>query len=147
MTEQSNRAWMKGWGNQPQHFARWITPEVQQELDAMKRQKLDEINASNGHLCEAIKLFTQRADQPVNNQQVREALGNWLVSQCPALGESPHKQREEALKIYRAMRGLERERERKRKARWRVFWNCLLAVPGCAVPLYGAFKLAEWIIR
>jgi hypothetical protein len=35
------------------------------------------------------------------------------------------------------------KKEAKRKARWRVFWNCLLAVPGCVVSLYGLFKLVE----
>jgi len=43
---------------------------------------------------------------------------------------------------------IQREKqESKRKARWRVFWNCLLAVPGCAVSLYVLLKLVEWIIR
>jgi len=106
MTEQSNRKWMRGWGNQPQVVA----------FD------------SDGN--------------KIPGWEKRQSAALMGKSKMPELALTASLQR--SLDWKRIQR---EKQESKRKARWRVFWNCLLAVPGCAVPLYGAFKLAEWIIR
>jgi hypothetical protein len=120
MTEQSNRAWMKGWGNQPQHNI---------------------VNPDRLWQC----AFASSSEQFVGNLEFSMMRAELSRQNPLAMLRPPITADQQRILDWKR---IQREKEEaRRKARWQVFWNLVLAVPGCAVPLYGAFKLAEWIIR
>jgi hypothetical protein len=122
------------WRNQPQRFARWITPEVQQELDAMKRQKLDEINASNEHKTKGEK--TNPLHSELEKQLARARLD---LFQRRAENEVNYRPPSHMHTID--FQRLELEED----MRLPVFWNWLLAVV-FGVALGGFVLLMLWVL-
>ena len=119
MTEQLNRAWMRGLDIQPWHNI--VDPD--------------------GLWRGAFAISAEQAAGNIEFGMIRAALSrqNPLDMLRPPITADQQR--------IMDWKRIQREKEdAKRKARWQVFWQWLLAV-GCAVPLYGAFKLAEWIIR
>jgi len=108
MTEQSNHAWMRGWGNQPQHFL-------------IIDRKAHPISG----LSELAGLGIQNAYIPAHG--------------TPLVPTADQKRSSDWKRIQRE------KQESKRKARWRVFWNLVLAV-GCGAALGGFVPLMLWVL-
>jgi hypothetical protein len=122
MTEQSNRAWMKGWGNQPQHNI--VNP------DGLWRGA-----------------FASSAEQFVGNIELSMIRAELSRQDALAMLRPPITADQQRILDWKR---IQREKEEaRRKARWRVFWNLVLAVGcgvGCGAALGGFVPLMLWVL-
>lgn len=117
MTEQSNRAWMKGWGNQPQHNI--VNP------DGLWRGA-----------------FASSSEQVAGNIQLSMIRAELSRQDALAMLRPPITADQQRILDWKR---IQREKEEaKRKARWQVFWNLVLAV-GCGMAWAGFVLLMLWV--